>query len=213
MNPFYFKTKLDQTLLLGTKGRNIQGLLEGIRRVPDSSIYYHTHRFLEQHHFLSPEPPNDFAYWVSENLGDEVLGEQLSSVDIVQFRTIAQLREQFVQILEGYLESAERLTFSPAGQDFFFMSSRIFVLPTSHVAHTLSEFRETLNYVSTNSIYYHMFDAKLRLEQGDNDFSEWFVSLGKVELAEELGRLDPYAHTLDGLRKRIIVLVRKHDTN
>lgn len=213
MNPFYFKTKLDQTLLLGTKGRNIQGLLEGIRQVPDSSIYYHTHRFLEQHHFLSPEPPNDFAYWVSENLGDDILGEQLSSVDIVQFRTIAQLREKFIQILEGYLETAERLTFSPAGQDFHFMSSRLFVLPTSHVAHTLSEFREALNHVSTNSIYYHMFDAKLRLEQGDNDFSEWFVSLGKIELAEELGRLDPYAHTLDGLRKRIIVLVRKYDTN
>jgi hypothetical protein len=212
MDPFYFKTKLDQTLLLGIKARNVQGLLEGLRHVPDSSVYYHTHRFLEQHHFLSPEPPNDFAYWISEELGDDVLGEQLSSVDIIQFRTIGQLREKLITTLENYLDSAERLSFSPAGQEFHFMASRAFVFPTGHVAHDLREFPDELGRVSINSIYYHVFDAKLRLEQGDNDFSEWFLSLGKPELADRLRTLDPYAHTLEGLRKRIIAMVRTNAT-
>ena len=71
MQPFCFNTKCDQTLLLGLKVRNIPGLLDGVRRVPDAAIYYHTHRFLQQHHYLSPEPPNDFAHWVYRTLEKE----------------------------------------------------------------------------------------------------------------------------------------------
>jgi hypothetical protein len=213
VDPFYFKSKLDQTLLLGVKARNVQGLLEGLRRVPDSSVYFHTHRFLEQHNFLSPEPPNDFAYWVAEVLGDDILGEQLSSVDLVQFPTIALLRSQFISTLENAVESAERQNFSPPGEEFHFMASRIFVLPTPYVAHKLSEFREAVSRVSVSSLYYHIFDARLRLEQGDNDFSEWFAAQGKDALAADMRKLDPYTYTLEGLRKRIVALVRRYDTD
>lgn len=213
MTEFHFHTKLDQTLLLGLKARNIQGLLEGLRVVPDASIYYHTHRFLQQHHYLSPEPPNDFAYWVSDVMGDDVLGEQLSSVDLVQFQTIADLRTKFIGILEGYLESLERVTMSPAGEDFRFMASRLFVVPTGLVAHSLPEFLEMLAQVSVNALYYHVFDAKLRLAREQNDFSAWFATLGLMDLAEEMRQLDPYTYTLEGLRKRILVLGREYGRN
>jgi len=213
MSEFHFHTKLDQTLLLGLKARNVQGLLEGMRQVPDSSIYYHTHRFLRQHHYLSPEPPNDFAYWVSDVMGDDVLGEQLSSVDLIQFSTIAELRTRFIDILETYLESMERVIISPTGENFRFMASRLFVCPTGFVAHTLGEFLEMLEKVSVNSLYYHVFDAKLRLERGQNDFSAWFATMGLTDLAEEMRQLDPYTYTLEGLRKRIIVLGREHDNH
>ena len=211
MSTFTFYTKLDQTLLLGIRARNIQGLLDGIRRVPDSSIYYHTHRFLQQHHYLSPEPPNDFAYWVSDVIGDDALGEQLSSVDIVQFSSIAELRARFVAILEAHLESLERATMSAPGEDFHFMASRLFVISTGMSAGTLKDFLEILGRVSVNSLYYHVFDAKLRLERGDNDFSAWFESLGLTDLAREMQSLDPYTYTLEGLRKRIMVLGRSYD--
>jgi hypothetical protein len=213
MTEFHFFTKLDQTLLLGLKARNVQGLLEGVRLVPDASIYFHTHRFLQQHHYLSPEPPNDFAYWVSDVMGDDVLGEQLSSVDLVQFRTIADLRMRFIGILESYLESLERVTMSPAGEDFRFMASRLFVVPTGLVAHSLPEFLDMLAQVSVNSLYYHVFDAKLRLAREQNDFSAWFATLGLTELAEEMRQLDPYTYTLEGLRKRILVLGREYGDN
>ena len=78
MDAFQFFTKLDQTLLLSLQARSSEELLNGIR-TQDSSIYFHTHHFLQQHHFLLPEPPNDFAYWVTEVLGDDNLGEQLCS--------------------------------------------------------------------------------------------------------------------------------------
>ena len=213
MNEFRFNTKLDQTLLLGRKARNLAELLVGIKTVPGSSIYYHTHKFLQQHHFLSPEPPNDFAYWITEVLNEARLGEIMSSVDIVQFHTLREVRERFVEILEGHLKSAEKLSTAPSGQEFHFMGSRTFVLGTPHVAHTLSEFREALKRVSVNSLYYHIFDAKLRLEKDENDFSRWFRDLGTSELAEKVARLDPYTYTLEGLRSRIIQLVEFYDTH
>lgn len=211
MQPFHFYTKVDQTLLLGIRARNIPLLLEGIRSVPDSSIYHHTHRFLQQHHYLSPEPPNDFAHWVSEILNDEPLGERLSSVDIIQFASIAELRNRFIAILEEYLSGNVRVQECPVGEEFHFMASRTFVLPTSFIATTMKEFREALARVTINALYFHVFDAKLRLQAGENDFSRWFDDHGYHDLAEQLRSLDPYTHTLEGLRKRILVMTKAYD--
>lgn len=210
MSEFRFYTKLDQTILLGIKARNVLGLLEGIRKVPEAAIYHHTHRFLQQHHYLSPEPPNDFAYWVTHVLGDNALGERLWSVDIVQFQSIAELREKFVAILEAHLAAKKRRTDCFPGEEFHFMASKTFVVPTPYVAHNLTEFAEMLGNVTINSLYHHVFDAKLRLKRGDNDFSRWFRSLGKTELAEKIRHLDPYTYTLEGLRKDIIAAVKKY---
>jgi hypothetical protein len=52
-----------------------------------------------------------------------------------------------------------------------------------------------------------MFEAKLRLEKGDNDFSIWLRSAGKEEEAEQISRLDPYTFTLEGLRERLLKIV------
>src|SRR3990172_13428820 len=176
--PFRFYTRLHLSELTGLRATTLGQLLDLIKKVSDSSIYYHTHRFLQQHHYLSPEPPNDFAYWVNQVLGDDALGEQLWSVDIVEFQSVAALREKFVAILKRHLASTKRHIDCPDGEEFYFMASRIFVFPTTYVAQNLAEFAEMLERVSINSLYYHMFDAKLRLEHGENDFSRWFHGLG-----------------------------------
>ncbi|HEV8539204.1 MAG TPA: DUF5752 family protein [Bacteroidota bacterium] len=208
---FHFKTKFDETILLGKKAKTIPELLAHVGTVPDSSIYYHTHKFLQQHHYLSPEPPNDFAYWVSTVLGEDVLGEALSSIDIVQFHRIADLRKSIVEIMERYLSSSPRTVESPSGEDFYFMSSKTFVLPTPYVAYSLTDFKNVLRLVSIQSLYYHIFDARLRLEQGENDFSTFFRKLGYEQLADEILRLDPYTQTLEGLKQKINRLVEKYD--
>ncbi|MGH7854010.1 MAG: DUF5752 family protein [Candidatus Binatia bacterium] len=213
MDAFQFFTKLDQTLLLGVRAKTIEELLNGIRTIPDSSIYFHTHHFLQQHHFLSPEPPNDFAYWVTEVLGDDILGEQLWSVDIVQFNLISDLRARFMSILENALAESSRRIESPKGEEFYFMAARTFVLPTGYIARNLNEFSEHLAKVSVNSIYFHMFDAKLRLKTGENDFSRWLRDLGKTALADAIKRLDPYSYTLDGLRQQIRDLAKRYGTD
>ena len=213
MDTFHFYTKLDQTLLLGLRAKTIRELLIGIRSVPDASIYFHIHRFLHQHHFLSPEPPNDFAHWVTHVLGDDVLGEKLWSIDTVRFDDISGLRATLTAILENHLDSQQAASECQAGEEFHFMACRTFVLPTAYVAHDLVQFAEALGRVSIGSVYFHMFDAKLRLKSGENDFSCWFRDRGKLALASETKRLDPYSYTLDGLRQRIVALVRQHESS
>ncbi len=207
--PFEFKSRLVLTELLGRRAATLPELVDGIRVVPLSSIYHHTHRFLQQHHFLSPEPPNDFAYWVTNMLNDEVAGEKLASIDVTQFLKLSDLRRRFLELMEDYLKTANHSVSRqcPEGEEFHFMSSRIFVVPTGKVAGNVQEFRDVLKLVSIHSIYFHMFEAKLRLEKGDNDFSIWLRSAGKEKEAEQISRLDPYTFTLEGLRERLLRIV------
>lgn len=206
-------TKLDLHYLLGRKAKNAAELRAHLAEVPEMSVYYHTHRFLQQHHYLSPEPPNDFAYWVTGVLNDDLLGEQLASIDVVQFVTIEQIRRRILEILDAYCVSAERAAEAPRGEEFHFMSCQTFAFPTPHRASTLHEFRDALGKVSINSLYFHMFDARLRPELGMNDFSVWLRDNGYRALAEEINLLDPYSHTLEGLRKTLIKLVETYDTD
>ncbi len=206
--PLEFQSRLDLTLLTGLRAYDVAELAHHLRTVPGAVIYHHTHHYLVQHQFLSPEPPNDFAYWVSTILLEERLGEELAAVDVLRFSTIRELRDALVRVIEDFLENATHLRVAPPGEEFHFMQSVSFVLPTETKAADLNEFRDALEKISLNSIAYHMFDARLRLEQNDNDFSKWLEhDLGEVELAAALRRLDPYTYTEDGLRRRMIALV------
>ena len=207
--PFHFESSLDLTLLTNRRARDLAELLEHLRVVPGSVIYFHTHRFLAQHQYLSPEPPNDFAYWVTNVLQEDRLGEQLAAIDIIQFRTIRALRERIIAVIEAYLNERRQLRVAPEGEEFHFRESVSFVVPTTHVARTLSEFADCLEQVGFGSLSFHFFSARLRLERGEDDFSEWCRSLGEHELAKAIARLDPYTYTLDGLRKEVVRLVRR----
>jgi hypothetical protein len=210
MSSFYFYTKFTQTVLLGRRAKNLVELLEGIKTVPLSSIYHHTHRFLQQHQSLSPEPPNDFAYWITYVLNEEVLGEQISSIDPIQFNHLEELRGKFAEFIETYLKTSSRLVDCPAGHEFHFMAARSFLLRTNYEASDLTGFKEILRKISISSLYFHIFDARLRLEKKENDFSIWFRDNGKEQLANELSRLDPYTYTLERLRENIIKLVERY---
>ena len=91
LEPFRLCTRLHLSELTGLKAATLTELLELIKTVSGSCIYHHTHRFLQQHQYLSPEPPNDFAYWVDNVLGDDRLGEKLASIDIIQYSCVQSL--------------------------------------------------------------------------------------------------------------------------
>jgi hypothetical protein len=210
--PFRFHTRLHLTELTGLRAMNLSQLLELIKDVPGSSIYHHTHRFLQQHQYLSPEPPNDFAYWVTEILGEDELGEKLSSIDTISYSTIRGLREKIVETISNYLKdnAMAKLRFAREGEEFYFIKSVSFILPTDYVAGDLKEFADILKKVTIESIYFHVFESRLRLEKNDNDFSNWIgTSLGNKELAIRISKLDPYTHTLEGLRNSLVEMVEK----
>jgi len=209
--PFRFHTRLNLSELTGLRASILPQLLDLIKKVPGACIYHHTHRFLEQHQHLSPEPPNDFAYWVGQVLGEDELAERLASIDTVQFSSIRGLREEIVQTIETYL--AERplakLKFAGAGEEFHFIKSVSFIMPTAYSVKNLAEFVEVLDKITVDAIYFHVFEARLRLERPTNDFSNWIEdALGCKEIADVISHMDPYTHTMEELRKKIISIIR-----
>jgi len=207
---FQFYTEMSLVELLGRKARNLTELLQGIKDVPGACIYHHTHKFLRQHHFLSPEPPNDFAYWTGSVYGDELLGERLASVDIIQFNSIRDLRDKFIAVIEEHLAENPEQHNVFSGYEFHFMKARSFVISTGHEAFTLQEFLDIVKVIDAHSLYFHIFEARIRLERADNDFSFWLgMQLGEKELAQRIAQIDPYTITLEGLRKKIIRLIEE----
>lgn len=207
---FTFNTRFNLSELTGLKATTIETLLKLIKDVPGSSIYHHTHRFLQRHVYLSPEPPNDFAYWISSVMGEDELAEKLSSIDIIQFNTIRNLREKIVSVIESYMiqNPTCKLRFAKAGREFYFIKSISFVVPTLYSASDLFEFKAALEKVSNNSIYFHMFEARLRLEKESNDFSNWIeTSLDDKELADQISKIDPYTYAIDDLRSKLLKII------
>lgn len=208
--PFEFATSLDLTLATNRRARDAAELAHHVREMSGAAIYFHTHHFLAQHQHLSPEPTNDFAYWVTTALQEDRLGEQLAAIDIVQFRSLSALRERIAAVLDRALEHAQTLRTAPPGEEFHVREAVSFILPTGYVAHNLAEFADCVEQIGFGSLAFHVFNARLRLETGANDFTEWLLhAQDEPRLAEAIARLDPYTHTLDGLRRQIVSLVRR----
>jgi len=209
--PFRFNTSLILQESTGLRAANLSQLAKLLRQVPESCVYHHTHHFLLQHHYLTPEPANDFAYWVAEVLGEEPLGERLATIDTIRYASLKDLQGVLADTIESYLRDSPtaRLRFVSEGEEFFFVKSLHVVMPTAYTASTLAEFSDGLERVSVRSIYFHMFDARLRVGRSTNDFSVWLgEQLGLAELAQTVSRLDPYAYTLETLRAILLSFVR-----
>lgn len=208
--PFRFYAHAHLTELTGLKARNLRQMLEILKEAPDSVIFYHTHHFIEEHHYLTPEPANDFAMWVTDALGDEVLGERLASVDTFEFPTLRALKERLVGLIDERISQDGGGRDAPEGREFHFMKSVSVILPTPYAARDLRECVEALRKLSLSSLYFHIFESRLRLGRGLNDFSIWLAEkLDEKELAESIARLDPYTYTLEGLRSSLIQLIEK----
>jgi hypothetical protein len=147
---------------------------------------------------------------VTNILGLEALGERLASIDIVQFTSIADVRQAFIDKLSDYIDNGKHYFDCEGGEEFHFMSCITVIMPTPYCAHTLEEFLDIIPRLSINALYFHVFEARMRLRNAENDFSRWLRDMGMKELANELSRLDPYTMTLEGLRKRIIASVSRH---
>jgi hypothetical protein len=209
--PFQFYDRLHLAELTGLRAINLHEFLQLLKIVPESCIYYHTHQFLQQMQEMIPEPANDFAWWVSEVLGDSELGERLSSIDSMQFPTLESLRQNLAAVIEEHLNKrpTAKMRFAEDAKIFYFIKSVVFIFPTKYVATDLKEFTDALRAVSLDTLYFHVFEARLRLEKETNDFSQWIkTSLGDAALADKISRLDPYAYSLEDLRNAIIGIIK-----
>jgi hypothetical protein len=210
VKPFYFNTSAHLLRITRQKSNTLAEFLDALRECPESSIFQHSFQTLEEHHFIREGFSNDFAQWALSACNEPSLAEELASVDVREFTSVADLRERFVQIVQSFLQRSPAAGTRIARETFYFCASDAVVIPTNFVAHTLREFAEGLRGVSVHCIHHHFIEARLRLKLMSNDFSQWlYEDLGLTEAARQLNRIDIYTGTLEDVRNQIIRIVER----
>ena len=208
--PFYFNTS-EHLLRIGReKATNLAGLLDALRQCPPESVFQHTFRTLQEHHFIRHGFSNDFAHWAFASCNEPALAERLAVIDVRDFTSLEDLRQALVQVLESYVQSNSAAAVRPANESFYFCLSDIVVLPTSFVPDTVPGFVDGLKRVSIHSIHHHFIEARLRLKLMSNDFSQWlFEEMNLPDAARAINRIDIYTATMEDVRQRIVHIVER----
>ncbi len=204
--PFDFRQCVSIIKSTGEKAADLKELREVISRVSDDSIFHHTYQYFLKQHIL--EYTNDFAHWAGEGLEERALAEQLSNIDPYSFESIADLRAALVGVIDSYLKRFPEPRYALPGDEFFFNETVTFVFPVGVYAKNLAEFLLAIRFVDRGCIYYHFYEARMRVPGGTDDFSRWVdETLGKKDLAEKIQAIDPFMHNADEIRTYIAEIV------
>src|SRR2546423_15702641 len=103
--PFYFNTSAHLLRITREKAETLNELLRGLRGCPEDSIFQHTLRTLQEHHFIRQGFSNDFAHWTLFACNEPALAEQLASVDVREFTAIEGIRRRMIEIIDQLLHT------------------------------------------------------------------------------------------------------------
>ncbi len=203
VKPFYFNTSEHLLRISREKANNLSELSESLQRCPAASVFQHTFRTLQEHHFIRQGFSNDFAHWALSACNEPALAERLAGVDVRDFTSLEDLRQTLVGILEEYRRR------NPMGgiahEPFYFCVADIVILPTAFAPDTLRGFIDGLRQVSIHSIHHHFIEARLRLKLMSNDFSQWLLEEMHLPVAAQaVNRIDMYTATMENVRQQII---------
>jgi len=205
---FEFKQCVSIIKSTGKKAKNLRELREVISIVSDESIFHHTYQYFLKGHIL--EYTNDFAQWAGESLEERALGEHLSGIDPYNFRTIGELRNELLRVIDEYLEKFPEPREAMPGDDFYFNQTITLTFPAGIWVRNLAEFLIAVKYIDAGSIYYHFYEARVRLGGGVDDFSAWIQNaIINKELADRIRAIDPFMHSVDGIREHIVEAVEE----
>jgi hypothetical protein len=206
--PFEFFTVSYLTRIGNQSAYTLSELLMGLQQCSDASIFHHTFQTLSSHHFLTEGFSNDFAQWAHADANREDLAEQLATVDVRDYLSIAALRSDLCRVVGDYCAAHPALAEQSALEHFYFCESVEVTLPFGLAARTLEEFRNGIVHLSHASFYFHFLSSRLRLQLQTNDFSHWLADgLGLGALADSVNRIDIYTNTLDSARAKVLRLI------
>jgi DNA-directed RNA polymerase subunit F len=202
IRPFEFKQCESILKSTGKKAGNLHEMRNMISVVSDASLIHHTYQYFMKGHTL--EYTNDFAQWAGESLEERALSEELSNIDPYQCTDVDELRGILLGVIEGCLDRFPEPREAIPGDEFHFNETITMVFPVGVQAKNLAEFLIAVKYIDTGSMYYHFYDARVRLRGGYDDFSQWIGDvLGKKELADRIRAIDPFMHSIEGIRERV----------
>ena len=192
----------------GRKAKTLRDLRDIIADVSDEAIFHHMHQYFLKGHVL--QYTNDFAHWAGESLEERVLSEHLSNIDPYGFRKIADLRQELVRVIDEYMAKFPPPREAMPGDEFYFNQTITLVFPVGMRVQNLAEFLLAIKYADLGCIYYHFYEARTRLGTGIDDFSAWIAgSLHNEDLAGRINAIDPFMHTIEGIREHIIEVVER----
>ena len=120
------------------------------------------------------------------------------------------LRKEFLDVIDGYLERFPEPREVIAGDEFYFNETITIIYPAGVWVKNLAEFLMVLKYINAGSIYFHFYEARIRLGSGIDDFSQWIsVSDGKKELAERIRSIDLFMHNIEEIREYIAGVIEE----
>ncbi len=191
----------------GKKARNLAELAELIGQVSANSIYHHTYEYFFSGHIV--EYTNDFAQWVGGTLEARVLSENLSNIDPFRHTaSLESLREELLGSISRYMKKYGDPGSVLPGEEFHFEESVTVVFPAGFRALNLAEFLMAIRAVDQQSIYYHFYEGRSRVKGGMDDFSKWVEdTLGNKELALDIRSIDPFMHSIEGIRTHIATFI------
>lgn len=208
-DPFVFNTESSLVQSAHYHADSLPSFLYCLQRVSGSSIFHHFYHSLLRRHFLKSEFQNDFAFWVDQNLREPALAEKLTTVDPMDLGSIREARERLIEHVRPFVASTQSHVRVVSGMEFRFLEAMSFVYPSGLVATDLETFARAIRNISVSSLFFHLVTARLRGDEGQNDFSIWLdKSLGESALAREIEQLNPYRYNLVELRQKISDLVQ-----
>lgn len=208
---FEFKSAAHLLQIEREQSTTLEQFWHDLQACPDNSIFQHTFRTLEEHHFIQEGFSNDFAHWVYTDCAQVALGERLASIDVREFTNLTDLRNRLVQMVGEFLDLMPHARTAVAANPFYFCSAHTVVTPTGVRATNLEEFVQGIRTVSVHSIHYHFLEARLRRQLETNDFSLWLeTDLNLQEAAQRINCIDIYTSTLEDVRRQILRALGSH---
>ncbi|NWF75531.1 MAG: hypothetical protein HXY53_02990 [Nitrospirae bacterium] len=208
IEPFEFRQCVSILISTGKKAKDLHELRNMIATISDESIFHHTYQYFLKGHIL--EYTNDFAHWVGESLEERALAEHLSNIDPYEFKDIKDLREKIILVIDEYLKKFPEPRMAVSGDEFFFNETITIVFSVGIRAKNLAEFLAAIKFIDTGCIYYHFYEARMRLGGGIDDFSRWIEdAFEKKELAHKIRGIDPFMHNIEEIREHLLKAVEE----
>lgn len=207
--PFEFKQCVSILKSTGKKARNLSELRKLISQISDESIFHNTYQYFLKGRIL--EYTNDFAHWAGESLEERALAERLSNIDPYTFKSITDLRKELLRVIDDYLNNFPEPRDVLTGNEFHFNETITLIFPVGVKVKNLAEFLVALEHIDAGCIYFHFYEARMRLGEGVDDFSRWIEdTLGKKELAGKIRNIDPLMHSIEKIKEHIVEMVEEY---
>lgn len=214
-NPFFIKDCALIAIATGKRAQNLRELREHLRQIELGSIYYHFWGGLLRPRFDDAEYHNDFAIWVARSLHNKSLAERLGVIDPVEFKTIDELRNELIEIIDESLDETEFPQWTKRDDQFEFIRSQIVVFDTAISVSRPEGLLDIIPSFSAGSIFYHFIDARHRNENTLDDFQNWLLGFGDdyTLLCQEIREKSSYFSPLRELKNDLTEVFAEYFRN